>query len=103
VRRLGLLLAVVLGLVIAASAAGPAAATYPGANGRIVFASGNNLWTIRPDGLDLRLLTTVSSPLGLPSWVSFPSFSADGSKIAVMLHEPNRSTPTFTRPRIELS
>jgi Tol biopolymer transport system component len=97
VRRLVLLLAVVLGLAIAASAAGPAAATYPGANGRIVFASGSNLWTIRPDGSDLRLLTTVSSPLGLTSFVSFPSFSADGSKIAVMLHEFNRPFPCDPR------
>jgi TolB protein len=93
VRRLALLLAVVLGLAVAAIAASPAAATYPGANGRIVFASGSDLWTMRPDGTDLRLLTTVPSPLGLRSWISFPSFSADGSKIAVMLNEFDRPFP----------
>jgi Tol biopolymer transport system component len=92
-RRLGLLVAVVFGLGIAAIGASPAAATYPGGNGRIVFASGSDLWAMRPDGTDLQLLTTVSSPLGLPSFVSFPSFSADGSTIAVMLNESNRPFP----------
>lgn len=96
-RHLVLLLAVALGLGISAAAASPAAATYPGANGRIVFASGSDLWAMNPDGTDLRLLTTVPSPLGLPSWVSFPSFSADGSKIAVMLHEFNRPFPCDPR------
>jgi hypothetical protein len=93
VRRLSQLLAVVLGLAVAAIAASPAAATYPGANGRIVFASGSDLWTMRPDGSDLRLLTTVPSPLGLRSFITFPSFSADGSKIAVMLNEFDRPLP----------
>jgi Tol biopolymer transport system component len=92
-RRLGLLLTVVLALGISAVAASPAAATYPGANGRIVFASGSDLWAIRADGMDLRLLTTVSSPLGLQSSISFPSFSADGSTIAVALREFNRPFP----------
>jgi Tol biopolymer transport system component len=92
-RRLVVLLAVALGLGISAVAARPAAATYPGANGRLVFASGSDLWAMRPDGTDLRLLTTVLSPLGLRSSISFPSFSADGSTIAVILREFDRPFP----------
>ena len=92
-RRLVLLLTLALGLGISVIAASPAVATYPGANGRIVFASGSDLWTMRADGMDLRLLTTVSSPLGLPSSISFPTFSADGSTIAVTLREFNRPFP----------
>jgi Tol biopolymer transport system component len=92
-RRLGLFLTVALGLGISVIAASPAAATYPGANGRIVFASGSDLWAMRADGMDLRLLTTVTSPLGVPSSISFPSFSADGSTIAVTLREFNRPFP----------
>jgi Tol biopolymer transport system component len=92
-RRLGLLLTLVLGLGISMVAANPAAATYPGGNGRIVFANGSDLWSMRADGMDLRLLTTVSSPLGVPSSISFPSFSADGSTIAVALREFNRPFP----------
>jgi Tol biopolymer transport system component len=65
----------------------PAAATYPGANGRIVFSNGTDeLWSILPDGRGLRRLTTVKSSSSL-SFVSFPSVSADGSTIAVMLNE----------------
>jgi Tol biopolymer transport system component len=58
-----------------------------------VFASGSDLWAIQPDGSNLQLLAAVPSPLGLPSFVSFPSFSADGSTIAVMLNESNRPFP----------
>ena len=74
-----------LGLVAIAIGAGPAAATYPGANGRIVFATGtNDLWSVLDDGSGLELLTTVVAPPGVSSFASYPSFSADGSKIAVM-------------------
>ena len=49
-----------LGLVAIAIGAGPAAATYPGANGRIVFTTGtNDLWSVLDDGSGLELLTTV--------------------------------------------
>jgi Tol biopolymer transport system component len=89
-----LVLPAALGLVAIAIGAGPAAATYPGANGRIVFATGTNeLWSVRPDGSGLQLLTTVVAPPGVSSFASYPSFSADGSKIAVMLNELDRPTP----------
>ena len=83
-----------LGLVAIAIGAGPAAATYPGANGRIVFTTGtNDLWSVLDDGSGLELLTTVVAPPGVSSFASYPSFSADGSKIAVMLNELDRPTP----------
>jgi Tol biopolymer transport system component len=85
-RRLLLLAA--LGVSTVAVAVGPAAATYPGANGRIVFSNGTkDLWSVHSDGTQLQLLTTVPSPVGLRSFVTFPRFSADASKIAVMLTE----------------
>ncbi len=94
-RRLrNLLLLASLVFVAIAAGAGPAAATYPGANGRIVFANGTNeLWSVLPDATGLELLTTVVAPAGVSSFVSFPSFSADGSKLAVMLNERDRPTP----------
>jgi Tol biopolymer transport system component len=95
-RLRNLFLLAALGLVAIAAGAGPAAATYPGANGRIVFANGTNeLWSVLPDGTGLKLLTTVVAPpgSGARSFVSFPSFSADGSKLAVMLNELERPTP----------
>jgi Tol biopolymer transport system component len=95
-RLRNLLLLAAVGLVAIAVGAGPAAGTYPGANGRIVFANGtNDLWSVRPDGTGLELLTTVVAPpgSGVRSFVSFPSFSADGSKLAVMLNEFERPTP----------
>jgi Tol biopolymer transport system component len=91
-RRLLLLAA--LGVSIVAVAVGPAAATYSGANGRIVFSNGtNDLWSVHSDGTQLQLLTTVPSPAGLPSFLSSPRFSADASKIAVMLTESDRPVP----------
>jgi Tol biopolymer transport system component len=91
-RRLFLLSA--LAAVAVAVAAQPAASSYPGANGRIVFSNGtNDLWSVRPDGTGLQRLTTVASSPELRSLASFPSFSADGSKLAVMLSEFNRPTP----------
>jgi hypothetical protein len=89
-----LLFTAALGLVAIAIGAGPAAATYPGANGRIVFTTGtNDLWSVLDDGSGLELLTTVLAPPGVSSFASYPSFSADGSKIAVMLNELDRPTP----------
>jgi Tol biopolymer transport system component len=48
---------------------------------------------VLPDGTGLELLTTVVPPPGVSSFASFPSFSADGSTLAVMLTELNRPTP----------
>ena len=80
-RRLGRLallaaLALVAGLLLAA----PAAATFPGPNGRIAFADfgTGQVYSINPDGTGLRQLTQVAEPAvaGQPDW------SPDGRQIA---------------------
>lgn len=99
-----LILLAALGVSIVVVAVRPAAASYPGANGKIVFATGtNDLWSVRSDGTQLQLLTTVPSPTGLRSFVSFPRFSADASKIAVMLTEIGRTVPCDPRALNALS
>ena len=55
-----------------------ASATFPGRNGRIAFVQDNNIYTINPDGTDLRQLTTYDGSSGVASW---PSWSADGRSI----------------------
>ena len=92
------MLVVLLGAVacasVVATAATGAKSAFPGLNGRIVFATGtNDLWSVLDDGSALELLTTVVAPPGVSSFASYPSFSADGSKIAVMLNELDRPTP----------
>ncbi len=68
------------GLALALTFAAPAAATFPGANGRIAFrdASGSDMGfrTIAPDGSDERLV-----PIDLPG-VSDVTWSADGARVA---------------------
>src|SRR5207248_4255568 len=74
-------LAAVLALAALATVVGSARATYPGAtNGRIAFGinvGGNtDVYTARPDGPDLRRLTTD------PGFDACAAFSADGRRIA---------------------
>jgi len=66
----------ILILILAVSIA--ASATFPGRNGRIAFVQDNNIYTINPDGSDLRQLTTFDGTDGVASW---PSWSADGRSI----------------------
>lgn len=80
VRRLALLLALV---VLPLVAAGPAAAAFPGANGRIAYSRLMNastfnydIWTMRADGALKTRLTKTSAPEHDPTW------SPDGSRIA---------------------
>lgn len=74
--RLCLTIAVLASLIVAASPPPEAAATYPGSNGRIVFASGSHggFWTVAADGTDARKV--------LPSGNDWPRVSPDGTKIA---------------------
>ena len=54
-------------------------ATFPGINGRIAFqadtGSGNQIYTVRPNGQDLRQITHVSGEAKAPDW------SPDGRRI----------------------
>ncbi len=47
-------------------------ATYPGVNGRIAFqadsGSGNQIYTVRPNGHDLRQVTHVNGEAKAPDW-----------------------------------
>ena len=65
----------------AAVLAVPAAATFPGTNGKIVFErptkDGGSMFSVAPDGSDLTRLTNRKGIEGDSSW------SPDGSKIAV--------------------
>jgi Tol biopolymer transport system component len=74
-------IAAAIAVVALAAASGPARATYPGAtNGRIAFGinvGGNtDVYTVRPDGQDLRRLTTD------PGFDACAAYSADGRRIA---------------------
>jgi Tol biopolymer transport system component len=82
-KRLGIVMsfALAIGMVAAVE---PAHASFPGSNGRIAFASDryggtHNIFTMKPDGTDVRQLTLIASPDDgaalLPSW------SPDGSRI----------------------
>lgn len=72
---------VVCAAACTASAAPPAlASAFPGENGRIVFTSTRdslyyNIYSMRPDGSDVKALTRVKAKDGNPSW------SPDGSRI----------------------
>ncbi len=74
-------LAAALALVALAAVVGSARATYPGAtNGRLAFGiriNGNtDVYSVRPDGQDLRRLTTD------PGFDACAAYSADGRRIA---------------------
>src|SRR5207247_9088158 len=69
----------------------PALATFPGANGRIVFVRDNDLYTMRPDGSHVRQVTRTPNRIEyLPAW------SPDGSKIAFVKNSPPWKWNVFT-------
>jgi Tol biopolymer transport system component len=77
---------VVLGFMVAAFIApSPAHATFPGHNGRIAFqadtGSGNQIYTVRPNGHDLFQVTHVDGEATTADW------SPDGHWIAFSLNE----------------
>jgi TolB protein len=89
------LLAVVIAVVIIAVGAAPASATFPGPDGRIAFdafvktTESFGIFTARPDGGDVRKLTSIPDTLA-----RFPDWSPDGQRIAFYtesfgeVHEP---------------
>src|SRR3954468_13314164 len=66
----------VLAAVLTAVCAAPAEAAFPGANGRIAFERGVNVWTMEPDGSAAKQVTTSGGTFT-------PALSADGRRIAV--------------------
>jgi Tol biopolymer transport system component len=84
-RLLSLLATCALIASALALAAGPANGTTPGRNGRIVFAAdlglGAEIFTIRPNGNDLRQLTELEGNATHPDW------SPDGTRIAFYLED----------------
>ena len=80
----------VLTMLAVGAAAGPAAATYPGQNGKIYFdgcgptvCSTFDVWSVNPDGTGLDNVTDqLTAPPGPPDAAFAPSVSADGTRIA---------------------
>src|SRR5215467_828115 len=64
-------------VVILVASAVPAYATFPGKNGRIAFVLGPDIYTMNPDGSEVRQLTN----LGPDNSASWESWSPDGKLI----------------------
>ena len=75
----------VLGLLIGLSVFTlPASASFPGKNGRIAFVLGPDVYTINPDGSDIRQLTN----LGADGGAFWESWSPDGKQIVFNEYRP---------------
>jgi Tol biopolymer transport system component len=74
---------VALGAVLLASTI-PAHATFPGKNGRIAFVAGPDIYTMNPDGSDIKQLTN----LGPDSRAFWESWSPDGKQIVFNQYRP---------------
>jgi Tol biopolymer transport system component len=78
--RQGWFVVLLAAALLVPSAAEPAHATFPGANGLIAFVRpdfGGEIYTINPNGTDIRQLTHLA-PHHLAQW---PAWSPDGSQI----------------------
>ncbi|HEX3320382.1 MAG TPA: hypothetical protein VHR84_06745 [Terriglobales bacterium] len=80
-----------LSFLLVTLAALPAFATFPGNNGRIAFVQAGEIFTMNPDGSDVKQLTH----LGPDNSASWPSWSADGKQIAF-----NEMPPPDGKPEI---
>jgi Tol biopolymer transport system component len=91
-------LAAYVGLVFALHPV-PASAKHPvvATNGRIAFGQfSGDLWTIRPNGSDQQLLASLPTSASFISLVRAVSFSADGSRLAVLYEQIGTNTPCTT-------
>src|SRR5215831_12149345 len=70
------------GLVVALAV--PAAAAFPGQNGRIAFIQGPDVYTMNSDGSDVKQLTN----LGPESSAFWESWSPDGKQIVFNEYKP---------------
>jgi len=90
-RHLGLTLAVAgLTLIGLLAGTGPAQATFPGPNGLIAFwafptpdAASSQIFTIGPNGSNLRQITNVDGDTAWPHW------SPNGNQLVFELDQPN--------------
>lgn len=92
-RRSPLFPALILA-VLTTLAAAPAHAAFPGPNGRIAFsdAQSRQIYTMNPDGSELRQITNFES--GRRAWA--PSWSPDGQRI-VFTRQLTRNTSVHSR------
>jgi len=79
-------------LMLAFVSALPAHATFPGKKGRIAFVEGPDIFTMNPDGSDVRQLT-ASTGGDLASW---PNWSSDGKQLVF----GHYAAPRFFRPAL---
>src|SRR6266852_8051948 len=92
--KLRLLPVLVTALVpVLVAAAPPARATFPGASGRIAlvsdrFGGTDNVFSMKPDGSDVRQLTSVTADQGGDGE---PAWSPDGRAIVFDEHSPDFS------------
>src|SRR4051794_13516879 len=85
------LTSILAALALALLMAAPARATFPGRDGRLVFASNRTgewqLHSIKPDGSNIRQITRLTPPEpGSPGNAFLPDVSPDGRRI-VFSHE----------------
>ncbi len=87
-RSISVLHSLLLGIVLLLGAI-PAYATFPGKNGRIAFVQDGEIFTMNPDGSDVKQLTH----LGPDNSASWPAWSADGKQIVFNEFPPPDGKP----------
>ena len=78
-KNISMLLMVLLVTGVVLTLATPASATFPGKNGRFAFIVQPDLFTMNPDGSDVRQLT----PFGSNEATFGVAWSPDGSQVGV--------------------